>query len=1568
MNRQFKQDASGILGRHSLGMVFSCLVWAAVCGPALGEDWPTYHHDSARSAISSESLALPLTEHWSFTTGGEPVPGWAPPQSVPVEGFLELPRVHYDDVYHLAVADGTVYFGSSAENKVCALDAATGEERWSVFTGGAVRLAPSVWNGRVYFGADDGWVYCVSAADGAVIWKFRAAPTDEMLLGRGRMVSLWPIRTGVLVDDGTAYFGAGIFPGERVYLCAVRADDGKLVWKNDYMSYPSGGGSSRFYGFSPQGYLLASATKLYVPSGRNAPAVFDRADGDFIHQLGSAWGKTGFVGGSYALLAGDGLYGGTGELTAYGGQSGRSGFAWFPGQRLVVTDEFAYMLGDTGVCALDREKYPEASRNRQALRGKRRNLTRAKPTDLEDQLKALDEEEKDADELIAAARPWQRSLAGFESMILAGNRLCIGGEGQVMALDVATGETRWTGKINGVAKGLAAADGRLLVSTDEGTIYCFAPGPQPRREQVERQPPPPYPQDRLTPVYEAAADAILKESGVERGFCLVLGCGTGRLALELAKRTEDLMIYGVDPDAEKVAAARKALDAAGVYGTRVCVDQADLWSVPHSDYFANLIVSEDALISGALNASPKETRRMLKPLGGTLCIGQPAEAKGVVKPLDMPSLRRWVQAGGMSGYRMIEGRGTWAKFVRGPLEGAENWTHQYGDAGNAGSSQDRAVKCPLGMLWFGDPGPDVVVNRHRGTAAPLVVKGRTFLQGNNYIVAFDPYNGVKLWERDIPGAYRVNMARDCSNLAATEDSLFVATGTQCLRLDAATGETQATYDMPPPPDETPRTWAYVAVVGDILVGSTAQRALYSDAVFAVDVGTGAFRWVHHGKSIKNNAICVSDGRVLFVDDSATSEQRQEGLGETATRLAAEKGISLAEAEKQIGGADIRVAVAIDLASGNTLWEKPVDLTDCGGSVLVGMSSRGVFAFAGAHKNGHFWPQFLGGEFATRRVVAISAEDGSLLWSKAVGYRMRPIIIGDTLYAEPWGFDLRTGKQKMRTHPVTGASSVWEFERPGHHCGAVSGSPNALFFRSGSIGYYDLVSDHGTEHFSGQRAGCWINIIPANGLVVVPEASSGCVCLYSIHCTTVFKPRAFNRAWAIYDATGELTPVRHMAINLGAAGDRRDTRGTLWLSYPRPSGRMRVNFDLGVSGGAKYFTSDTEYTQLPGTGKAWLFASGCSGLTKCTVPLLKEEDGAAIYTVRLGFVDTENQRPGERVFDIKLQGEVVDESFDIIRAAGGPNKAVVKEFEGIEVQDDLVIELVPTLPEPAGAELPTLNSIEVIRTRALRVGLKAPSFLLSGLVREDAAEVKIGNHTDREFVGTLELTAPDGFAVTPSRTDVRLAPEETTTVPVKVAVARRGDAANLQVDVKLLRGDETVESQSQAALEYLGPRERVVIEVAEDASVAKRTPTVNHGHEASVMVDGGSQAMVDQDHRLGYLKFRVDIPGKSHSVKLRMHVAPSQGAESGKAGRICIVAEPWDEHKITYTNRPKPGKEVATVGRVERGAWVVRPLDVELSGKMELSLVLEPTTTDAANYLSREGGSPPELVVEYVPGK
>ena len=108
----------------------------------------------------------------------------------------------------------------------------------------------------------------------------------------------------------------------------------------------------------------------------------------------------------------------------------------------------------------------------------------------------------------------------------------------------------------------------------------------------------PYPDDQWSPVYAAAADEILKATGIKKGFCLVVGGEQGRLAYELAARSE-LNIYAVEPDASKVAAARKALAAARVYGSRVTVYHGDVADIPYSNYFANLIVSDTLLRAGS---------------------------------------------------------------------------------------------------------------------------------------------------------------------------------------------------------------------------------------------------------------------------------------------------------------------------------------------------------------------------------------------------------------------------------------------------------------------------------------------------------------------------------------------------------------------------------------------------------------------------------------------------------------------------------------------------------------------------------------------------------------------------------------------------------------------------------------------------------------------------------------------------------------------------------------------------------------------------------------------------------
>ena len=1334
------------------------LVAGAIASAA---DWPAYMHDNSRSGVTAERLGLRLLERWAFVPTYAPQPAWPEPTK-------EDPRVNFDYAYHVAIVGDALYFGSSADNKVYCLDASTGQVRWSFFTDGPVRLAPTVEGGRVFVGSDDGCAYCLDAGKGTLIWKFRAAPEANKLLGHGKMISLWPIRTGVLVDGGVAYFGAGIFPAEGVHLYAVRAEDGTLLWKNSDCGSPGSGG------LTFQGYLLASPGRLFVPTGRNIPAAFDRKTGEKLHSRWHGWRRYGPVGGTYALLAGDHLYSGAGQVSTYDRKTGNVGFAWFPGKRLVVAGDTSYLLTGSEILALDRKTYPAASRKVLEAKAKwldgdvnftrmqvgRRMLLRkwqakkraeldacqselrkgdkeasAGPTSkrealslevglFEEAIEGVDKhlahlerksrsegrdkekEQREADALFGPTIKWRQACECADSMILTSDVLFAGGEGQAVAVRAADGQTLWTGKVSGRARGLAAAGGRLYVSSDDGTIHCFGKRTTAAASRMASAIDPTlYPKDKLTRLCEAAAERIVRGTGIKRGYGLVLGCRTGRLAIELAERTE-LMIYGVEPDAAKVEAARKAIDDAGLYGGRVCVEQGSLAHLPYSDYFANLIVCEDALLSGELPTPAPEVLRMLRPLGGVAYVGGPR-----VPP---DRLREWLATLNREGCSVELINGSWARITRGPLKGAGSWGHQYAEPGNTACSDDGAVTCPIGPLWFGRPGPDIMCERHLSPAGPLSVNGRLFVQGDHVVVAHDAYNGLKLWERVIPGARRVAAHWACGNMVATPNlpvrgrtqtgSVFVAIRDTCLRLDAGTGETRQSYSVPPAADGKPRIWGYVASAHGLLFGS-ARAGRTSDLVFAFDIDAGKLRWAHGAKKISDISIAIGGGRVFFTDGTATPEQRKATLRGKPKR------------------ADVRIVVAIDAESGKTCWQKPVDLSDCGGGLLATIYRDNVLLFCGSYHNSHFYASMAKGELAHRRITALSALDGKVLWSRAGGYHRRPAVVGDTIYAEPWGYDIHTGEQKTRAHPLTGERVKWEIVRGGG-CGMISACPSTCFFRSGATGYYDLARDVGTFHFGGLKPGCWINIIPANGIVLASEASAGCACLYPIRCTVAFKPRKTDRAWGIFSCAGAATPVKHAALNLGAPGDRRDRGGTLWLGCPRPPRwsfrpALKVNFRSDVLPGGGYFKHPYEPIQIQGASKPWLFTSGCEGLTGAKLQLARRGETPGVYTVRLYFADLTNTQAGQRVFDVVLGRRVVMEDLDIVKEAGGRNRAIVKEFEGIEVKNgDLVIELVPKVANPTRDQFPLINAIEVMRTGTLEVTAPQVPAQFAGKVPRD----------------------------------------------------------------------------------------------------------------------------------------------------------------------------------------------------------------------------------------------------------
>ncbi|MEO6786661.1 MAG: PQQ-binding-like beta-propeller repeat protein, partial [Chthoniobacteraceae bacterium] len=550
------------LSRFLLPIAISCL--AAIRANA---DWPTYQHDSSRVGATPETLTAPLVSRWEFASPTPPKMAWPGEEGRSFEGYVMTNRIRFDEAFQVAIAGGRVYFGSSVDGRVHCRNLETGREEWTFFTDGPIRLAPMIVDGRVYVGSDDGHAYCLDAATGKVIWNLRAGPNDERILARGRMISRWPVRTGVLVDGGTAFFGAGVFPHENVYLYAVEAATGKVVWKNDAISQDDAGRND----LSPQGYLLVTKDILFVPSGRALSAAFNRATGEPLSRTTGSWRG---IGGTQAMLADDQLYAvGERQILATEQTSGKAGFGWFRGRQMTLAGDMGYFADGSEIVAVDRMKYAEGSRERykaeasltalstflkkhpalaelKKVTAAEKELTEAKKAlakagaaehaaaqaalakvekafadagksyeakraDYQEKKDQLAAKQKAIDAMAVAGVKWKAPVKLDSALILAGKMLIAGGQSEVVCLDAETGKQLWKSAVDGDARGLAAADGHLVVSTSSGKIYAFADASRTALPPVASVPPTtadPFPKDDLSPMYAAAADSILKQT------------------------------------------------------------------------------------------------------------------------------------------------------------------------------------------------------------------------------------------------------------------------------------------------------------------------------------------------------------------------------------------------------------------------------------------------------------------------------------------------------------------------------------------------------------------------------------------------------------------------------------------------------------------------------------------------------------------------------------------------------------------------------------------------------------------------------------------------------------------------------------------------------------------------------------------------------------------------------------------------------------------------------------------------------------------------------------------------
>jgi len=210
-------------------------------------------------------------------------------------------------------------------------------------------------------------------------------------------------------------------------------------------------------------------------------------------------------------------------------------------------------------------------------------------------------------------------------------------------------------------------------------------------------------------------------------------------------------------------------------------------------------------------------------------------------------------------------------------------------------------------------------------------------------------------------------------------------------------------------------------------------------------------------------------------------------------------------------------------------------------------------------------------------------------------------------------------------------------------------------------------------------------------VMIPEASAGCVCQFSIASTIVLEPREAKHPWAIYSAVGTKTPVKHLAINLGAPGDRKDARGTVWLSYPRYKAYQETSLDVklnlqeqfGKDGGFQSINEDSVF--LKNAETPWLFTSWAESLQKLTLPLLGEGDAPAVFSVKLYFADLRSGAHEPSTFAIKMNGETIASDLTV-----GQGAVHIHEIPDISVTGDLTIEL------EGKQGTPFLNAVEVTR--------------------------------------------------------------------------------------------------------------------------------------------------------------------------------------------------------------------------------------------------------------------------------
>ena len=823
---------------------------------------------------------------------------------------------------------------------------------------------------------------------------------------------------------------------------------------------------------------------------------------------------------------------------------------------------------------------------------------------------------------------------------------------------------------------LVASNGKLIAVTDDGQLLVFGDAPVSKLARLEQT------EARVTG-RSLKAKRIIRKTGITSGYGVIIGTKNVRLLESLVSNTS-LSLIAFDNDPERITYLREYFDSLGVKADRMSFQNFDKTVSFLPKYFSSLtLVSDPACLMDQDEEFMEAIFESTRPYDGKIWIKTRGRARrellSTAKDLDL------------FGAQLSKGWGHMLISRTGALEGAADWTHNYGDIANTIKSDDQAVKAPLGILWFGGNSNLDVLPRHGHGPSEQVIDGRLIIQGINSISARDVYTGRTIWKKEfehleedtwmvyydetydedsplnpkynqvhLPGAN----ARG-TNFIATREYVYAIEGTNCHLLDIKTGELIKSISTG---DPNTQKLGYIGIYDNLLIlGNNFSKypnipneegvlprekfenfdLTASEELMILDRFSGKRLWsipANHG--FLHNAVIAGDD-ILYCLDKLPQHLE--------TKLKR-------RGQPQPSGSRL---LSLDIKTGEILSE---DTTDIFGSWLGYSSEYKLLLQANRPSR-----DMLTGE-AGRRMIVYNVESKEILWDKGLFYTNPPIISGDKIYTNGAGFSLLTGEPIYERDLITGEEVRWNFKRE-YGCGYVVASEHLLTFRSASAGFINLDVFEGTGSLGGFKAGCSANLIVANGVLNSPDYTRTCQCPYQNQTSLALINMPWMTYWTNSNYKWSGKQIRQLGLNLNAPGDRTSDDNTLWLEFPYVAGaspEIPVKMDT-----IDYYEIRKDPISINSKNTPWISSSSICGIRSMEITLSKESvEEDLYYSVHLYFSEPEKIDIGERVFDVNIQGRKVLENFDIVSESGRRDKELVKSFTGILAGKTLKIALDP----------------------------------------------------------------------------------------------------------------------------------------------------------------------------------------------------------------------------------------------------------------------------------------------------